>query len=62
MNDYRKTESAYTKPSQGRPYVSIKCVPVHAVFFGVHRHIDESANVEPNFNELWVIVERLSNL
>jgi hypothetical protein len=38
------------------------CVCVRAVFFDVHHHSDEYANVEPSFNELWVIGKRLFNL
>jgi hypothetical protein len=55
-------KGAYIKLSRGRLQIGIKCVHVRTVFFGVHCHGDESANVEPSFDELGVLGKRLFNL
>jgi hypothetical protein len=54
-------EDAYIKPSQGRFQVCIKRANIHAAYFSVHCRGSEPANVEPSFNELWVIGKELFN-
>jgi hypothetical protein len=52
-------KGTYIKLSPGRLQIRIKRAHIRVIFFSIHRHGDESANVERNFDELWVLGERL---
>jgi hypothetical protein len=54
-------EDTYIEMSQSRLQIRIKCFDVRSIYFDVNGYSDKPTDMKPNFDELKVMAQGLSN-